>query len=268
MDAVRTKLESDRPHLAARAWAVLTLLVLCVALRGPGQAFADSAAGLEANAAAWGIYIDTPGQVAGGTVANVAAPGPGGTALQVALNGCRGETATQRALDPRCAYTGLHAYTTLPVTPLTSTVTLSVDWYMDTPTLAPVQAVEFSLSTWLGGRRWEWALQWEHVGDGTARQGTLPAWRLWDGSRWQDIGITQPLATGTWHHLALQGEVQAGQVHYLRFSSDGHLYPLGQLHAPTAGGGSDRTTIALQVDGNYEQDPYACDLQHVTLSTT
>lgn len=87
-------------------------------------------------------------------------------------------------------------------------------------------------------------------------------------SRWQDIGITQPLAAGAWHHLVLQGEVQGGQVHYLRFSSDGQLYPLGQLHAPTAGGSADRTTGALQVDGNYEQDPYACDPQQVTFSTS
>ena len=87
----------------------------------------------------------------GGAVTTVSAPSLAGTALQVALTGCGGETAALRALDLRCAYTGLHAYTTLPVAPLTSTVTLSIDWYMDAPTLAPVQAVEFSLSTWLGG---------------------------------------------------------------------------------------------------------------------
>jgi len=268
MAAGQWKLGSGRPQRTMRACAVLTLLVLCIAPRGPGIVLADSAVGLEVNAAAWGIYIDPPGHIAGGTVANVQAPGLNSTALQVALTGCVGEMAAQRARDPRCAYTGLHAYTALPVAPLTSTVTLSADWYMDAPTLAPVQAVEFSLSSWLGGQRWEWALQWEHVGDGTVRQGTLPAWRLWDGSHWQDIGVTQPLAAGTWHRLMLQGEVQGGQVHYLRFYSDGQLYPLGQLHAPTAGGGADRTTVALQMDGNYAQDPYACDLQHVTFSTS
>lgn len=116
-------------------------------------------------------------------------------------------------------------------------------------------------------------MQVEHAGDSTVRQGTLPTWRLWDripahGWCWQDIGITQPPASGAWHHLMLQGEVQGGQVHYLRFSSGGQLYPIGQLHPPTACGCSDRTTVAPQVDGNYEQDPYACDLQHLTFSTS
>ena len=132
-----------------------------------------------------------------------------------------------------------------------------------------VQALEFSLSKWHQGVRYELALQWQNVlsGAGQAR------WRYWDPSlpetdRWLPINpaIPQCLSGNEWHTLTLEGDLVNGQPHYQRFSIDDVIHTL-DLTVPTAPDPArpDGLAIAVQVDGNAQATPYALVIDEVTL---
>ena len=126
-----------------------------------------------------------------------------------------------------------------------------------------VQAIEFSVNKWSKTERFEWALQWENVGDGSAQEGIAPTWRIWTGIGWQDTGVTQRLAGDKWHSLRLRGNITNGKVHYVSFRSDGHSHNLGQSFDTVKTPGDDRLTVAFQLDGNYQQQQYDCLFDHV-----
>lgn len=214
---------------------------------------------LDNDASNWRIYIDPPTKKAQSAIARVSSPSRDGTALQISLgNG-----------NP---YTGVQGYYTLAPDPAATAFELSL-WYQFSPTTfnnagqpSRVQAIEFAANKWESGRRWEWALQWENVGDGTSQQGRAPTWRIWTGSAWQDAGVTQQLTAGQWHQLVIRGDVVNGQTHYISFQSDGAPHPLGQTFSPAAIQG-DQITVAIQLDGNYVQQPYELVLDSVNLQT-
>ena len=121
-----------------------------------------------------------------------------------------------------------------------------------------VQAIEFTMNKWDEGQRYEFALQWENVGDGA------PQWRYWDanrplGEQWVafDPRIMQCLQADQWHTLALNGRIVDDQVYYKSFTINGQMHSLDLTVSPdSVPGEPDRLALAIQLDGNSKQTPY------------
>ncbi len=200
---------------------------------------------LEDNAADWGAYCE--GAPAWGKE-SAASPSLDDQSLCGGLTG-------------GAAYSNVHFYRHLLSEPAANRFTLSLSFYF-TPTTtfnnqgspSVIQALEFTMNKWYRSQRYEFAVQWQNVGSGA------PQWRYWDPNRadpWVDLGIGDVLEGEQWHSLVLEGEISAGQVHYLAVTIDGQRYGLDATVAPAAAPGEpDRLAVAFQLGGNYAETPY------------
>jgi hypothetical protein len=207
----------------------------------------SAASNLDDDAAQWGIFFS------GGTgiahVTNVPTPSVDGNALQISLKSGK-------------PYTGVLAYQNLSPDSIANTFDLELLFYFSD--LASIQALEFSMNQLMNSERWEWAMQWQHIGDRSPQQGSPPNWRIWTGTRWQDSGVMQKLTAHVWYHFHLQGNIVDGQVHYLSFACDGPSRDLGQTFNPVSHNGTDNMAIGVQLDGNHNEDPYEVSIDVVS----
>lgn len=200
------------------------------------------ATNLDDDASQWGIFYDSGSAKA--TVTNVPRPSVDGSALKASL--ISGQP-----------YVGIHVYRNLLPADTATSFELSLSFNF--PIARPIQALEFTMNTWVNNQRWEWALQWENIGGSSP-----PPWRLWAGSAWQGIGVTQQLSVNTWHKLHLKGDISHGHVHYINFSCDSTSVQLGQTFVPVSLQG-DKLAVAVQLDGDSHEDPYQVYLDQVDL---
>lgn len=201
----------------------------------------------------WTTYVDGSGNI-NYVLDRVATDTPrgGGSALRLAITGG----------DP---YMGILSSYRVATTDDASSFHLSFAWRFSATSFgnqgrpSVVQAGEFAINHWTPGARYEWALQWQNVTDGSPETGTLPDWRLWDGpaQRWRTTGFAQRLTPEQWHTLVIEGtKTGDGMLRYDRFVSDGAEVPLGNSYAPVAAQGDGTITVAFQIDGNYVEAPY------------
>jgi hypothetical protein len=205
----------------------------------------SSATNLDDDASQWGIFYDGGSAIA--TVTNVAKPSVDGNALEASL--LSGQP-----------YVGIHVYRNLPPADTATIFELSFSFRFPNTTPIHIQALEFTMNIWVNNQRWEWALQWENIGDGSP-----PPWRLWTGSAWQSIDVTQQLSINTWHKLHLKGNISHGRVHYISFSSDSTSVSLGQTFPPISNPGN-KLAVAVQLDGDSHEDPYQVYIDRVDFS--
>ncbi len=212
---------------------------------------------LDHNAADWGVYCELTPTWA---ISNVATPSLDGKSLRLSLTG-------------GAAYSNAHFYRTL-LPEAAAEFSLSLFFWF-TPTTSynnppgqesSMQALEFTMNQWQGGKRYEWALQWQNVGD------DAPQWRYWDphrppAERWVTLGIADALEGERWHPLTLEGAVVNGQVYYRKFSIDGHEYPLNLMLAPAdAPLEADRLAVAVQLNGTAAQHAYQVFIDRVNFT--
>ena len=217
----------------------------------PGTAAAGPYRDLDNDAGQWQMWLDPDGRQANWELAGVGNPSLDGRAVKIGVDGG----------DP---YTGLHAYRSLPAMPAARTFSMTTK-FRYAANAHPIQAIEFSLSKWQNNKRWEWAIQWENVQDGTAEQGAPQSWRLWDGKGWKNTGAVQQLAPDRWHTLTLNGEIDGrGQVRYTSIVCNGVTTRLGQTYAPTSGT-YEAVTVAVQLDGDEGMTPQQLYLDGVSL---
>ena len=224
--------------------------------------------------------VPTPGlPTPSSEISSVSSPSLDGDALRCAITG-------------GYAYSNLHCYRNLDGSPNSNTFRMSLSFYYRPRSTfnnqggsSIVQALEFTMSKWLGQSRHEWAVQWENVGNGA------PKWRYWDPhhldsnnqpDRWVDLNIPIPpelleLEGERWYTLKLEGDIVAGKVHYTRISIDklndgfeGWIYPLDITVEPAVEAG-DKLAVAVQLDGNNwngtgQLSPYEVLLDRVTLA--
>jgi hypothetical protein len=200
---------------------------------------------LDEDASAWGVYLEgSPTWMK----ENVTTPSIDGNSLRCAITG--GDS-----------YSNVHCYRNLPPEPDAEGFTLAMSfWFTPTTTYnneggpSIVQALEFTMNKWHQSKRYEFALQWQNVGEGG------PQWCYWDPHQsepWVGLGITDELEGEQWHNLKLEGEIVNGQVHYLRFCIDHQCHDLDIIVPPAdVRGEPDRLAIAFQLDGNYAENPY------------
>jgi uncharacterized repeat protein (TIGR01451 family) len=215
--------------------------------------------GLDEHASEWGIY--TEGSPTCVNPENVPTPSLDGNALRFAIAG-------------GSPYGNCHYYRNLPSQPYATQFTYTLSfWFTPTTTCNNnpdppiIQALEFSMSKWDQSKRYEFALQWQNVGEGG------PQWRHWDPNqpepnRWVAMTppITQCLQAGQWYLFTLEGEIIDGQVHYRRFAIDDDSYILDMTTSPVSTPGEpDRLAAAIQLDGNLEESPYDVVVDKVCL---
>ncbi|MBZ0292742.1 MAG: hypothetical protein K8L99_09300 [Anaerolineae bacterium] len=166
-------------------------------------------------------------------------------------------------------YANVHCYRNFLAEPGASSFELTLSFWFSPTTCsnqnAPstVQALEFSMSKWEAGQRYEVALQWQNVGEGA------PQWRYWDPSqpdRWVPVQtevISRCLQGSTWHTLTLNGEIIDQAVHYQSFTLDGQMCPLDMSAPSVTEGVDDKLAIAVPLDGNSTGTPYDVFIDNV-----
>lgn len=203
-------------------------------------------------------------------------------------NGAATGEAVKTVIDGRSAlecrllgggfYGGVHCFTNLADQSYGAPLTFGVDFKLpsgtcaNTPSPSLVQALEFSMSRYKDGRRWEWALQLENVpstpGDGA------PRWRRWvpASQTWRDTPYSVPQDVcdgGEWHTFAMRGRISAaGGIHFDAFTLDGEIHELGSLPDAAAvpqANEPDRYAAAVQLDANSLAGPYAVGLDRWSL---
>jgi hypothetical protein len=205
--------------------------------------------GLDDDASQWKPFYYNNGGAATGKLKNVPAPSRDGNgALEISLSG-------------GASYTGIQAYDNFPSNSDAKTFSMSLSFYFTD--LASIQALEFTMSQWVSDQRWEFALQWQHIGGGGS--GNPPDWRIWNGGDWQDSGVMQQLSFNSWHTFQLKGDIVGGRVHYVSFTCDDVSQQLGQTFDPVSMPG-DKLAIGVQLDGNSQGNPYDVYIDEVTFS--
>jgi len=254
-------------RIKARLPAVLRFAVLWIIVGAPwiwpadqGPSTAPTAARqrLEESAADWGVYGEGNPVWA---LADAPAPSLDGHSLKCSITGGAPYSNAhfyRNLLDDGSRLFALSlAFQFLPATTLNNQGGESV-----------IQALEFTVSAWRQGQRYEWALQWQNVGAGA------PQWRYWDPSRaaterWAaPPGPIAPQFTShQFHTLTIKGEIRNGNSRYRSFSIDGAEYSLN-LDAPSvpAPGVADKLAVAVQLDGNAHATPYDVYLDRVALA--
>ncbi len=235
---VTTALRNTSPkHLQpAQASALTTMTDIATVTSIPTTP--PAVANLEDDASQWGIFYDGGNALA--KLENISQPSVDGSALKISL--LSGQP-----------YTGIHAYRNLPANDTATKFDLKL--FFSFSSVTPIQALEFTMNSWVNNQRWEWALQWENIGDGTTQQGNPPTWRLWTGRSWQNIGVRQQLSPKIWHKLHLKGDLLHGQVHYVGFTCDDTSANLDQIFAPVSAPGN-KMAVAVQLDGDSREDAY------------
>jgi hypothetical protein len=213
---------------------------------------------LDHDAADWGVFCERAPIWA---KENVSAPSLDGQSLRCGILG--GEP-----------YSNVHCYRNLLPEPTANVFTMTMSFQF-TPTTtcnnqgspSTVQALEFTMNKWHHAKRYEFALQWQNVGEGG------PQWRYWDphqspNNRWVPISptLTQCLTAGEWYTLTLAGEIINEHVHYQSFTVGQDSHPL-DLTIPAfnvSPDEPDRLAIAVQLDGNANQAPYDLFIDRVS----
>ena len=198
---------------------------------------------LEDDSSQWQIFYQ---KTAKATLQKITKPSIDGSALQISLLNS----------DPNAL---THVYRNLPIANGATTFELNFYFLFTSP--GAVHSLYFSMSKWIHGQRWEWALLWQHFNNATSQQG----WYIWDGSNVQSLGVSQQLSANTWHFFHLYGDIFEGKVHYIAFASDGTSVNLGQMYAPVPQTQGDKLTVAIQLDSDNQGNPYQIDIDNVDL---
>lgn len=225
---------------------------------GPSNAQRSAIDNLENNIADWGAYCDN--SIPRWTKENLALLTPSGDDLALRCSLVAGSQ----------AYAKVHCYNNLNSAPNSQMFTADFAFKFSPTTCnntggtSTVQALEFTMSKWLNGKRYEFALQWQNVDDLTG--GSPPQWRYWKGDSLQWIAFNPPItqclsgdltnSPNDWHSLRLEGAIVNDQLEYRSFTIDNVEYPLDISVPPVDHSIPDQLAIAVQLDANASGSPY------------
>ena len=226
-----------------------TPIVIVVTATEPTSTPTSATDNLDSDIKEWNVYTEGAPLW---DLKNVDMPSLDGESLQCSITGG----------DP---FSNVHCYRNLPPESDANVFTLSMSFQFTPDTTCDnqgdasvVQAIEFTMNKWDKGRRYEFALQWENVGD------DAPQWRYWDanqppGDQWVALNpnINQCLKADEWHTFTLYGRIMNDQVYYQGFTINDQTHNLDLTVSPAAVPEEiDRLALAIQLDGNSEQAPY------------
>ena len=172
-------------------------------------------------------------------------------------------SAVKLTILPAWPYSDLHAYVNVP--PANNATQFAGDYSFFFPQTTGMQALEFKMKKWVANQEWEWSVQWELLPDGTSQQGQPMSWRVWNGMSWINTGITQNLATNSWHTLHLDGAVVNGQSQYLSMRCDDNAMNLQAFTFAPVSSPGEKLAIAVQLDGDALLTPYTVFFERASL---
>ncbi len=166
-------------------------------------------------------------------------------------------------MNGKQSYADILAYRDLPASDGATHFEMDISFMFHN--VNPAQGLEFTMDKWVNGVRWEWALQWQIVPDGTSLAGAPQSWRVWNGSNWQPLNVTQNLDINTWHTLHLYGEIVNNQVHYIGFKCDTVYTNINQLTFAPAASSGDKLGVGVQLDGDSKETAYPVFYRNINL---
>jgi hypothetical protein len=180
--------------------------------------------------------------------------------------------ALRLSITPGCAhlpYTSLTFYRQFPVVPEARFFSLQLR-YRFTPTTwgnqgepSRIQGLQVVMSKGQGTAVQEWKFRWNNVADSLPQQPTRPMWQWYTGQGWEDTGVRDALAGDQWHTLMMVGEITpVGGIQYRSLTSNGVISPVEYQAVPTGVAG-DALTVAVVLEGNFQQDAYELLLDQV-----
>jgi hypothetical protein len=223
-----------------RLWvaAAIACLASLALVTGPTAAHAATSPGFDDQASFFNLFYDCrqgqnpcPGH---GAVSDVSSPSEDGDALEISYG------------SGNPPYMGVDAWNNASFGTDSSATRYQVNYDFYFPNKTPIQALEFCMNNYFGGKRYQWAMQWENIGTGA------PQWRLWTGSTWKAVGVSATnVKAGTWYTLTIDGDIVGGQVNYMDFIIAGTEHNLGSSNHfnPTSESGPG-LVAAVQLDGN------------------
>lgn len=178
----------------------------------------------------------------------------------------------------RCSITGgspysnVHCYRNLPSEPDANSFTLTLSFWFSPKTtcnnqgdVSVVQALEFTMNKWYQSQRYEFAIQWQNVGNGA------PQWRYWNphaSDKWVPINprVEECLEGEQWYTIVLEGMIVDEMVSYKSFTVNDQKYQVDVIIPPVSAPDEiDRLAVAVQLDGNANQTPYDLFIDKINL---
>lgn len=94
-------------------------------------------------------------------------------------------------------------------------------------------------------------------------------WDVWDGgtARWIPSSANcTPFPANAWTHIVWNFERVSGQVHYIDVTVNNITQSVNMYLNPLANINASEINVAVQLDGDYQQDPFSIWIDKVTLS--
>jgi hypothetical protein len=132
-------------------------------------------------------------------------------------------------------------------------------WFYVNNGAAP-QALEFDVNQAFGGTRWTWGSECDFNQTGK--------WNIWDdlNNVWRPTAIDcTDFPSNTWIHLVWTVERVGNQVHYISLVVGDDVYDVDTYYTAQPNWYQEEISVAFQMDGNYEQEPYNVWLDEVQL---
>jgi hypothetical protein len=139
--------------------------------------------------------------------------------------------------------------------------TFTYDVYFFGSNLELSQALEFDINQFFDNLGFIWGHECRIAGGNE--------WDIWDNvtQHWVPTGISCYPNNNAWNHLTIQVQrTSSNQLLYQSITLNGVTSTVNQYYNPGSTSGWYGVTVNFQMDGNYQQSPYAVYLDNLTFS--
>ena len=140
-----------------------------------------------------------------------------------------------------------------------SNFTYNLYFYVKNPTAA--QALEFDVNDSINN-------QWYVFGTECNYRQTK-TWRVWDSkdAKWMSTSVAcaAPKAY-SWNHLTLEFKRVNGKAEFIAVTLNGTKHYINRTYYPKSNPGGYQTSVAFQMDGNYNQTDYSVWINQMSLN--
>lgn len=147
------------------------------------------------------------------------------------------------------------------VTPNDNATHFVFDWwvYVDHPELA--QSLEFDLNQTVNQTKYIFGSQCNFKDTGR--------WDIWDGltGKWIPSGLSCAVFQAhSWNHFTWNLERVNGKVHYISLAINNVTYPVEMWEYPQTNVDARELNAAVQLDGDWRQDPYSIWVNQISIT--
>jgi hypothetical protein len=137
------------------------------------------------------------------------------------------------------------------------------DFWVFLPDTQAPEALEFDVNQSFNNTRWVFGTECNFAGTGK--------WDVWDGTgkfgRWVPSNVACPrLPANHWVHFTWEFERSGNKVHYIALTRDGNRQPVDMWLAAQQNWKAYEISVAVQLDGNFRQQPYSIYVDKMSLT--